>query len=64
MGRNNLDLVDPNGVPMIKNLMAVAERGMGFIYNVYPNPAADNVDELKLVGVQKVDDDLWIGSGI
>lgn len=64
LGRNNLDLVDPNGVPMIKNLMAVAERGRGFIYNIYPNPAADNVEELKLVGVQKVDDDLWIGSGI
>ena len=64
VGRNNLDLVDPNGVPMIKNLMEVAERGGGFIYNIYPNPAADNVDELKLVGVLKVDDDLWIGSGI
>ena len=64
VGRNNLDLVDPNGVPMIQNLMAVAERGRGFIYNIYPNPAAGNVDELKLVGVQKVDDDLWIGSGI
>lgn len=64
VGRNNLDLVDPNGVPMIKNLMVVAERGGGFLYNVYPNPAAENVEELKLVRVLKVDDDLWIGSGI
>jgi signal transduction histidine kinase len=64
VGRNNLDLVDTNGVPMIKNLMKVAERGGGFFYNVYPNPAAENAEELKLVRVLKVDDDLWIGSGI
>ena len=31
VGRNNLDLVDANGVPMIKNLMKVAERGGGFL---------------------------------
>jgi len=64
VGRNNLDLLDANGVPMIKNLMEVAERGGGFLYNVYPNPAAENVEELKLVSVLNVDDDLWIGSGI
>jgi signal transduction histidine kinase len=64
VGRNNLDLVDPNGVPMIRNLMKVAERGGGFLYNVYPNPAAENAEELKLVRVLKVDDGLWIGSGI
>ncbi len=62
--RNNLDLVDANGVPMIKNLMKAAERGGGFLYNVYPNPAEENAEELKLVCVLKVDDDLWIGSGI
>lgn len=64
VGRNNLDLVDANGVLMIKNLMEVAELGGGFLYNVYPTPAAKNVEELKLVSVLNVDDDLWIGSGI
>ena len=64
VGRKNLDLVDANGVPMIKNLMKVAERGGGFLYNVYPNPAEENAEELKLVRALKVDDDLWIGSGI
>jgi signal transduction histidine kinase len=64
VGRKNLDLVDPNGVPMIKNLMKVAERGGGFLYNVYPNPAEENAEELKLVCALKVDEDLWIGSGI
>ncbi len=64
VGRNNLDLVDPNGVPMIRNLMAVAKRGGGLLYSVYPNPVQENVEELKLVRALKVDDDLWIGSGI
>jgi len=64
VGRNNLDLVDPNGVPMIRNLMEVAKRGGGFLYSVYPNPVQENMEELKLVRALKVDDDLWIGSGI
>jgi signal transduction histidine kinase len=64
VGRNNLDLVDANGVPMIKNLMKVAESGGGFLYNVYPNPAEENAEELKLVRALKVDGDLWISSGI
>ncbi len=48
----------------IKNLMEVAKRGSGFAYNVYPNPNKANQTELKLLYVLKVDDDLWIGSGI
>lgn len=64
IGRNNLDLVDPNGVYFIRNLMEVAKRGNGFSYNVYPNPSKANQTELKLLYVIKVDDGLWIGSGI
>jgi signal transduction histidine kinase len=64
IGRNNLDLVDQNGVPFIKNLMEVAKHGNGFACNVYPNPNKSNQTELKLLYAQKVDDGLWIGSGI
>ncbi|MGB5100220.1 MAG: cache domain-containing protein [Methanothrix sp.] len=64
IGRNNLDLVDSNGVHMINNLMEVAKRGNGFAYNVYPNPNNEEQTELKLLYVLKVDDNLWIGSGI
>lgn len=64
IGRNNLDLVDPNGVHFIKNLMEVAKRGGGFACNVYPNPNKANQTGLKLLYVLKVDDNLWIGSGI
>jgi len=64
IGRNNLDLVDLNGVHIIKNLMEVAKRGGGFAYNVYPNPNKANQTGLKLLYVLKVDDNLLIGSGI
>ncbi len=64
IGRNNQDLVDPNGVHFIKNLIEVAKSGQGFAYNIYPNPNRSNQTELKLLYVVKVDDDLWIGSGI
>jgi signal transduction histidine kinase len=64
IGRNNLDLVDPSGVHFLKNLIELAKSGEGFAYNVYPNPNKANQTELKLLYVLKVDDGLWIGSGI
>jgi signal transduction histidine kinase len=64
IGRNNLDLVDPSGVHFLRNLIVLAKSGKGFAYNVYPNPNKANQTELKLLYVLKVDDDLWIGSGI
>ncbi len=64
IGRNNLDLVDPHGVHFVKNLIEVAKNGQGFAYNVYPNPNKSNQMQLKLLYVVKVDDNLWIGSGI
>ena len=64
IGRNNLDLVDPNGVHFIKNLIGVAKSGKGFAYNVYPNPKKANQTQFKLLYVLKVDDNMWIGSGI
>jgi polar amino acid transport system substrate-binding protein len=51
-------------VHFIKNLIELAKSGKGFAYNVYPNPNKANQTELKLLYVLKVDDGLWIGSGI
>ena len=64
VGRNNLDLVDPNGVKTIENLMVVAKCGSGFVCNVYPNPNHEEQTGLKLLYVIKVDDNMWLGSGI
>jgi polar amino acid transport system substrate-binding protein len=64
VGKNNTNLTDINGVPMIKNMIIIAEQGNGFLYYLWPNPAQDNKEEFKLAYVMKVNDNLWIGSGI
>jgi signal transduction histidine kinase len=64
VGKNNINLTDTNGVPIIKNMMVVAMRGKGFSYYVWPNPAHENKEELKLTYVLKVSDNLWLGAGI
>ncbi|MHB8120287.1 MAG: cache domain-containing protein [Methanothrix sp.] len=64
VGRNNINLTDSNGVYLKKNMREVARRGEGFAYYVWPNPAQDNRDELKLSYVLRVDDGLWLAAGI
>jgi polar amino acid transport system substrate-binding protein len=64
VGKNNINLTDINGVPLVKNMIVIAERGKGFLYYVWPNPIHDNKEELKLAYIMKVNDSLWIGSGI
>jgi len=64
VSKNNINLTDMNGVPIIKNMIMNAERGKGFLYYLWPNPTHDNKEEFKLAYVMKVNDNLWIGSGI
>jgi len=58
---------NPKGWRLLDHLtprVEVAENSKGFAYNVYPNPNEANHTELKLLDILKVDDNLWIGSGI
>ncbi|MCX6678681.1 MAG: cache domain-containing protein [Methanothrix sp.] len=64
VGRNNINLTDSNSVYLKKNMREIARRGEGFVYYVWPNPAQDNRDELKLSYVMRVDDGLWLAAGI
>jgi signal transduction histidine kinase len=64
IGENKLDESDSNGVQYIRNLIETAKRGKGFTYFIFPNPAHDSKDELKLGYVMKVDDNWWLGSGL
>ncbi len=57
-------MTDPYGVPLIKNLICVTKEGKGFTYYIFPNPAHENRNEVKLAYAMKVDDDWWLGSGI
>jgi polar amino acid transport system substrate-binding protein len=64
VGRNNLDMVDLNGVPVIANNVLVAKSGQGFILAINSNPKIGNLSQLKLLYLAKVDDSFYIGSGI
>jgi polar amino acid transport system substrate-binding protein len=64
IGENWLNVTDPNGVALGKNLREVAKRGVGFAYYIWPNPAHSGEQELKLTYVLKVDEGLWLGAGI
>jgi signal transduction histidine kinase len=64
IGKNVLNATDPNGVALGRNLREMARRGGGFSYYIWPNPAHSGAQELKLTYVLKVDEGLWLGSGV
>jgi signal transduction histidine kinase len=64
IGKNALNATDANGVADVMNMLDVAKRGSGFTYYIWPNPAHSNAEEIKLTYVLKIDDGLWLGSGI
>ena len=63
VGKNLLGAEDPNGVPVVKEQVALAEGGGGWLYYTWPNPAHDNKQEAELGYVLKVDNDWFLGSG-
>jgi signal transduction histidine kinase len=63
VGRNNLDMVDLNGLPSIANHMLVAKSGGGFALTLTSNPQT-NQSQLKLLYIANVDDKFWLASGI
>jgi signal transduction histidine kinase len=64
IGKNTLNDSDSNGVLYPRILIKIAREGKGFSYKVFPNPAHDNKEELKLCYVMKVDDNWFLGSGL
>jgi signal transduction histidine kinase len=45
-------------------LINVAKKGNGFTYFIFPNPAHNNSNELKIGYAMKVADSWWLGSGL
>ncbi len=45
-------------------MIEIAKEGSGFTYYIWPNPAHSNANELKLSYVLKVDEGLWLASGM
>lgn len=63
VGKNLMDLQDPDGLPVIQKLTALAESGSGWLVYQWPNPQDENVIESKVGYVAKVDDGWFVGSG-
>ncbi|HUS74914.1 MAG TPA: cache domain-containing protein [Methanothrix sp.] len=63
VGHDQRGLLDINDVAVVRNELALAKRGGGIMYLVFQNPIHENREELKLIYLQKVDDNLWLGSG-
>ena len=63
VGRNLIDMTDPNGVHVIQELVRLARGGGGWLYYTWPNPQHGNAQEPKLGYVEKVDDTWFLGSG-
>ena len=57
-------LLDTNGVDVISRELALAKRGGGVMYLVFPNPIHEDKDELKLIYIKNINDSLYLGSGL
>jgi polar amino acid transport system substrate-binding protein len=63
VGKDLIGMTDPNGLPVIRNLVRLAKGGSGWLYFMWGNPLNDNRVEPKLGYVMKVDDNWFLGSG-
>lgn len=64
IGKNRIDIDDSNGVEFIRDMIAIAQSGDGFIYYIYPDPARNMTLGLKFSYITKVDETWWLGAGI
>jgi signal transduction histidine kinase len=64
IGENRIDIKDPNGVELNRDMIALAQNGSGFTYYIYSDPARNMTPGLKLSYIKKVDDTWWLGAGI
>lgn len=63
IGTNRMDLIDSNGMEFIRALRYLAGYGGGYLYYVYPNPAEEGIEQVKIAYVEPVDDTWFVGSG-
>lgn len=64
LGVNRINFTDSNGVEYIRDMVALAQTGNGFIYYIKPDPAENMAQGFKLSYITKVDDKWWLGAGI
>ncbi len=57
-------LLDINGVDVVNREIALAMRGGGTMYIVFPNPTHEGKEELKQIYIENVNNSLYLGSGL
>ena len=57
-------LWDINGVDVVGRELALAKRGGGTMYIVFPNPTHEGKEELKQLYIETVNDSIYLGSGL
>lgn len=56
-------LLDINGVDVVGREIALARRGGGAMYIVFPNPVHENKDEPKLIYIKYINNSIYVGTG-
>jgi polar amino acid transport system substrate-binding protein len=64
LGVNRINITDSNGVEYIRDMIALAQGGNGFVYYIKPDPAENMTQGFKLSYITKVNDTWWLGAGI
>ena len=64
IGKNRIDVEDPNGVKLVRDMIDVAKNGGGFTYYIYPDPERNMTPGFKLSYVAKVDNNWWLAAGV
>jgi two-component system, NarL family, sensor kinase len=64
IGTSLIEREDSFGMKNIRALCDTSRTGGGFIVFVWPNPARENREEIKIGYVLPVDDEWWVGSGV
>jgi len=59
-----IGLSDINGIDIVGRELALAKRGGGTLYIVFPNPIHNGKEELKQLYIENVNDSLYLGSGL
>jgi signal transduction histidine kinase len=64
VGKNILDLSDPYGIPIVRNLVDTARNGKGLVSYNYRNPSMNYTIQPKVSYVVNVDGTYYIGAGL
>ena len=64
IGKNLIGRNDTFGMEIVRSAAETARAGGGYVVFIWPNPGADNREEIKIGYMLPVDETWWIGSGV